>query len=424
MIRLRSLRSRITVLFVGSGLLLSTVFAVAAIMASNAIEMRFVADTLGEELKSYIQRVLSDQDATTLPHGLQGFVTPAGTTDRLPPYLHDRTPGIYEQYLGDKEYHIAVKDYEGRRFYLVHDATSIEHWEGYLYRLLITGIALFGLLGLAVGMWISHRLVAPVIRLANRIESLCPESPDASELARGHARDEVGYLAEAFEQYCQRIGAFILREQEFTANVSHELRTPLAVIRSTIELLQSQAGSNERLVASLERVQRAASQMSALMDAFLLLARESQARKAEVTTAHALEPVLLEVLDNRQPELAQRGIGLHVAVHGSPKAQAPRAVLNVVISNLVGNAIAYTREGRIEVTLTEHSVTVADTGPGIPLRDQAHIYERGFRGNQQDSGGAGLGLQIVKRLCERYGCRIQVDSTEGAGTTAVVTFSS
>jgi signal transduction histidine kinase len=99
---------------------------------------------------------------------------------------------------------------------------------------------------------------------------------------------------------------------------------------------------------------------------------------------------------------------------------APPAMVHMVISNLVENAVAHTEHGRIDVRLEPGRLIIQDTGQGIEPEDLQHLFERGFRGAQ--SRGRGLGLYLVQRITERLDWKISVQSTPGAGTRFEVMF--
>jgi signal transduction histidine kinase len=417
-----NLRTRVVVAFALTGALIGSLFAVAAYWVGGIIELRFIEDTLGEELSHYIDQIVVDPQARLIPTRLQGYVTASGEEDRLPVYLTGLSPGLHERYEGDREYHVAVQDRNGKRFYLVYDATHIEYWETLLQAMLPISALGITCLAFCLGRWLSARVLAPVTRLAKEVR-LLHDDPNAGHGISIYGGDEVGDLAREFDRLIQRLWAFAKREAEFTADVSHELRTPVAVVRTTTELLLSKSQIDERLRPPLNRLDRAGRQMSNLIDVFLMIARESEPSREEVADTWPLEPVIREILDARKEDLEHKRLTVELETNGHLEVTAPRVVLIVVFGNLLGNAITYTQNGRIRITLDEQGAAVEDTGVGIAEIDQPHIFQRAYRGRQPVKSGSGFGLAIVHRLCQRYGWRVGVDSTKGQGTRIWLAFS-
>lgn len=417
----RSLRTRVIVAFTLTGALLGSMFAMAAYMVSGAIERRFIADTLGDELAHYTGEIETDPTARPIPFQLKGYVSSPGSEQQLPAYLFDLVPGIHEISHEERVYHVAVQDNGDNRFYLVYDATRIERWEALLHSLLPISALAVTCLAFCLGTWLSTRVLSPVTKLAEEVK-LLREDPYAKPRIARYGDDEVGDLARAFERLIQRLWAFAKREAEFTADVSHELRTPVTVVRTTTEVLLSQAQPGERLHRPLLRLDRAGRQMSSLIDVFLMLARESEPTQEERAHTWPLEPVIREILDAREEDLKHKRLTVELEANDHPEVNAPRAVLIVVFGNLLGNALTYTRNGRIRIILEGGGAVVEDTGEGIAKDDEPHIFRRAYRGGEPPEQGSGLGLAIVYRLCQRYGWRIGVESTEGRGTRIWLAF--
>lgn len=417
-----SLRTRVIFAFALSGALMGSLFAAAAYIVGVLIEIRFIEDTVGEELSHYIDRVEKDPLAPLVFSRMKGYVTLHDGDSRLPTYLADLGPGIHERYVEDQEYHVAVQVRDGKRFFLVYDATHIEYWETLLHNFLFIGVLGITCLAFLLGRWLSARVLAPVTRLAEEVRQL-HDDPEATRRITSYGNDEVGDLARAFDQLIQRLWAFAKREAEFTADVSHELRTPIAVVRTTAELLLDQTQTDERLRPPLHRLDRAGRHMSNLIDIFLMLAREARPSGEETADAWPLEPVIREILDARKEDLEHKRLTVEVITNGDSRARAPRVVLIVIFGNLLGNAIAYTRNGRIRIVLDEQGAAVEDTGAGIAENDGPHIFQRNYRGQQPIEDGSGLGLAIVRRLCQRYGWRVEIESTESHGTRVWLAFS-
>src|SRR5690606_22405548 len=107
--------------------------------------------------------------------------------------------------------------------------------------------------------------------------------------------------------------------------------------------------------------------------------------------------------------LANKPVTVRADGQTDVRVDAPEAVLSVALGNLIGNACKYTGAGEVVVTVLADRVEVADTGPGITQEDADRLFERGYRGRSSEgSKGAGIGLAIVRRLCDLYGWRASI----------------
>jgi signal transduction histidine kinase len=103
---------------------------------------------------------------------------------------------------------------------------------------------------------------------------------------------------------------------------------------------------------------------------------------------------------------------------------APEAVLSVALGNLLGNACKYTTEGEVRVVVEADRVLIEDTGPGLSVEDAARLFERGYRGSYASgTSGGGIGLSIVRRLCDLYGWTVGIAPGAESGAVARLTFS-
>lgn len=287
--------------------------------------------------------------------------------------------------------------------------------------LVVALIVVFSLLSFFVGMWSSSRVIRPVLDLATRLRSLRSEE-NREPLAPHFSKDEVGELAAALDHYNNRVRDLIDRDRDFNADVSHELRTPLTVIFSTTELMLASANNSEKQTERLSRIRRAVLQGSQLIEALLLLSRHERARPndGELTSVLA---VIDEVVDSCQPMIQKKPVSIRVVVQANALVAAPRSVLAVVLSNLIGNACKYTLEGSIEVRICEHQVLIEDTGLGLGP-DPSSLFERGVRGPNATGIGGGLGLSIVRRICELYEWEVSLSPRQGGGSLAKLDFAS
>ena len=151
--------------------------------------------------------------------------------------------------------------------------------------------------------------------------------------------------------------------------------------------------------------------MQSLIEALLYLARGESKGPPEFC---ALNRIVTESTDMAAASMASSGVEMFVELEPVVVKGSPVMVASVV-NNLLLNAVNYTQRGTINVTLTRDTLTVRDTGIGIPPEDLGRIFERRYRGAQ--SRGLGLGLYLVSRICDRLGWRIETESRSGEGTT-------
>jgi signal transduction histidine kinase len=260
--------------------------------------------------------------------------------------------------------------------------------------------------------------MSPVSELAQRLrESGGSSQPEA--LATHFPDDEVGQLASALDDYATRLTDVVKRDREFNADVSHELRTPLAVIKGAVELSLSRPDLDDKTRSRLQRIQRAEMQCTDLISALLLLSRNE--RGAGSTN---VGKVTEQLLDAHRAQLGGKPLELRIEGGIEQRVDAPEAAVNVALGNLIGNAVKYTPSGEVVVRLLPCAVEVADTGPGLSAEDAARLFERGYRGTHAEhSQGGGIGLSIVRRLCELYGWSVQVRPGDVRGVVATLRFS-
>jgi len=225
-------------------------------------------------------------------------------------------------------------------------------------------------------------------------------------------RDEIHRLAVTLNTMLDRLEAARARQREFVADAAHELRSPLANMRTQLEVARHLGPAadwpavGEDLLADTKRLGR-------LVDDLLLLAR---ADAAPVPTRH--DPVDLAAV--ARDVAARFGEPVRVVGDGPVWTVGDEDELRRVVSNLVDNAVRYAATG-VEVGVGRDGatavLTVTDDGPGIPVADRARVFERFVRldparsrlrrtddaGWTPDSGGAGLGLPIVRELVRRHG---------------------
>lgn len=404
-------------------LLLVSLAVVGGILATNYVIQQVVTRQALREEAAYFRAHRAEDPSFPLPDtkNLTGYLDGAG----LPPRLRDLPAGFSEVVLEDRRPLVYVDEGDGGRLVLVFESQQVSglaFYFGVVPGILVL-LVLYGLLLFSYRL--TARAVSPVVRLAEQLEDhdLSREHHLRLDLTGVQPDSEVAILVDALERFGARVESFIERERNFTRDAGHELRTPLAVIKGTLDLLEQKPDPSPMERKALDRLRRTTDGMESMLETLLLLAREDEIRPT--TEPVSVNLVVREQLEDLEPLAAERGNRMHAVEEAELFLHAPPRVLAIVVNNLVRNAVNYTERGDIEATVTGTGVRVRDTGIGMTEAEVAKAFKPFFRGEGARSSrraGHGLGLSIVKRLCDQMGWEVAVESEPGSGTAVTVRF--
>jgi signal transduction histidine kinase len=264
---------------------------------------------------------------------------------------------------------------------------------------------------------------AAVIALADAVRGWDPNQPDASTfdpatLALDDA--DVAVLAKALHSFAARLEAFGERERNFTRDASHELRTPLTVIKVAADVLADEANLSNFAQRSIGRIRHSVREIEALIEAFLVLARESDTGLPEQD--FLVNDVVREEVDRYRDLLGTKPVQLQLDEQARFALHAPPRVFAVVIGNLLRNACLYTERGSIVVSIHEAEIRVTDTGCGMDEEDLARAFQPFYKGSRTGAQGHGIGLAVVRRIADRFRWPVELVSAPGRGTVATLRF--
>jgi PAS domain S-box-containing protein len=221
-------------------------------------------------------------------------------------------------------------------------------------------------------------------------------------------------------------------KDEFLGMVSHELRTPLTTMSLVLDRLRTEidASASDRPHALLGRMDRALRRLVELVESLLQFSRIERGGLRVDRRELDLQAEIAGLLDELRPTATHKGILLgFVAPTAVPPILSDPDLIRLILSNLVTNAIKFTDQGAVSVALTfgdrGHRIEVSDTGPGIPAKSQARVFEPFEQlepSNQKHRPGVGLGLALVKALTTALGGNVELQSEVGAGSTFAVHF--
>ncbi len=321
--------------------------------------------------------------------------------------------------VGYKTCYYAVRLSDGNVLRVSREVLSI--YASFDRMLLIIFLLIFVVLAVSVlfSVLLTRNLVRPIEEMARNLDEIDENIPypELEPFAR-----------KIKEQQLKKREVDRLR-REFTANVSHELKTPLTSISGYAEMIENGMAKPEDIKDFARKIHNEAGRLISVIGDIIQLGEIEEPGDIELAPVN-LSEIAAETVDSLS--FAAERSGVHIAFAGRTDCvvDGSRDMLGELMFNLCDNAIRYNKPGgSVQVTTASDGnvvvLTVADTGIGIPIEHQQRIFERFYRvdkSRSKQTGGTGLGLAIVKHIALKHGANIDVDSTEGEGTTLRVTF--
>lgn len=279
-------------------------------------------------------------------------------------------------------------------------------------------------LGLAVWLIISAA-VRPIVELGQQVSQRGPG--DLHPLEYDGAPIEVDPLVDRLNALFARIADSIESEHRFTSYAAHELRTPIAAIRAQAEVARDSREPDSRDLA-LDRVIEGCDRASRMVEQMLLLARIDERTGHGIAHSNRLDLAAARVIASLTPGALRQGVTLELATENEVTVAADRALLEVLINNLLDNAIRHGGPpGPVTVRCLQLAdvavLEVADRGPGVEDAELELLGNRFYRGAHAHGAGSGLGLSIVQRIAEVSGAEVSYRrGDDGIGLVIQVRF--
>jgi heavy metal sensor kinase len=280
----------------------------------------------------------------------------------------------------------------------------------------------------AGGSFLARKSLAPVVAMADRARRIGVENL-SDRLPVANPRDELGHLAETFNQLLGRLESSIVQQRRFMADASHELRTPVTTTRTAAAVALQQAHRDESEYRdTLKIVEEQAARLSRVVDDLFTLARADAGSYPIRAMPMYLDELVDEVVRAARVVAAIKGVAIESATVPSAAFTGDEELVRRMIRNLVDNAVHHTPAGstiRVELDQTDagYAIAVKDQGPGIPPEMRSQIFERFFRGEAASRssarGGAGLGLALARWIAHVHGGDVVVARSSPAGSTFV-----
>ncbi|WP_454254726.1 sensor histidine kinase [Pseudomonas sp. Marseille-Q8238] len=403
---------RIVIAFVLMTTLVSGAFSLSIVAIVHLIEEHLVSEEMERELDVVLHQDLKNNQAPRLDSSTRFY---ASNIDAyaIPPQYANLDEGFTEVVEGDEAYYVYTQIINDQRYLLVQEQHEFEKREQALFNVVLACFLLSVIGSLGLGWVMAKKVMTPVSKLAQQVRHRDQLLDLAPPLAPEYPDDEVGQLAAAFDGTLGRLRQSLERERLFTSDVSHELRTPLMIIANSCELLD-EAELPALQKDQLGRIERASKDMHDLVHTFLQLARNKDYQTFSASSS--LRQVAEEQIETWGPLLREKGLDFQVVNEGDDDGLYNPTLLRTVMANLLRNALHYTEQGFVRLTLKPAGFSVENSGTEIPEQQHEQIFQPFVRGEQARGEGLGLGLSIVKRICVHQGWQISLHNLPDTGS--------
>jgi signal transduction histidine kinase len=287
--------------------------------------------------------------------------------------------------------------------------------------------AIAGGLAVLLGVILARTLTRPLQELTTGTRAIA--EGDLSHRVPVRSKDELGQLAQSFNQMGEQLSHSQDLRRQMTADIAHELRTPISVILGHAEAVHD--GVLPPSGETFELVRDEANHLDRLVDDLRVLSRADAGELTIEPQLIQLDMQLEQIARAYRPTAASREVEIRVQVEeGTLEIPADPDRMAQVLGNLISNALQHSPEGSV-IQLSASRVGgniqigVADQGSGIPAEDLTRVFDRFYRtdaARNRYHGGSGLGLAIAKSLVEAQGGEIWAESTAGEGTKIWISF--
>lgn len=401
---------------------LASVYAARYVLGDILIK-RALEDEASHFWKRYEQDRSASRPAT---YNLTGYLLP-DDEESLPPKFAHMNSGFQEVADEDSDMYVVYSTANSnKKLVLVFIGQQVGKLALFFGMFPLAGVLIVIYLSSWLVYRFSSRAISPIITLSRDVEGLDPGSDDfATELKMvladyNDTDHDVRTLSAALSRLSDRIEAFVLRERNFTRDASHELRSPITVIKIASDLLLNDEGLSANNRRTIERIKTNAADMDELIQALLLLARESD--NALSMDSVCVNDVIGEEMERAGVLIENKPVTVSFKYDHELVTLASDKVVSVMIGNLIRNAYSYTDQGRVDISISGNCFTISDSGIGMSSDDIELMFKPFQRGQGKQRGGYGVGLTIVKMLSDRFHWPITINSELNKGTTVKVHF--
>lgn len=398
-----SLSQRLKLAYILSFLLISSISLILIFAVSKQIEDYIFEKQLASEIEQF---TLASMKSRTrhLPDNITLYNSKSELPNNLGQYIDEQTLGVFElDHPGEDDFHYGITHLNGQNLIFLFDVSGVELSEDVERK--VSQSIVIGFLVLLTVLYLSFQLILkralkPMYLLIQQVK-MRQENPDSSIKHIVPEDNELGLLNKTIVEYSECIEAFIQREREFTSFVSHELRTPVTVIKGALSLLQLNSDLVAKGKKPIDRIGRATQSMEDMIEMLLSLSREHNKIASVKTSLAELVPM---VIANLQDKAISKSMVIEIVGELSIEQSLEKIPAELVLTNLLRNALQHGYGEIIHLTTTNDTITIAN--------DVLSVEEADTRPSSNENN-YGLGSLIVERICKNQNWHFHQHSAEG-----------
>jgi signal transduction histidine kinase len=333
---------------------------------------------------------------------------------------------VEEGYFGEDSYRTLIYPivYEGESLGVIQLAFSIDQYEEILELSLIIIAILLPIsivISFILGYLLSESAFKPISKILAGMKDLTSSNLNTSVNISGNKHDEIVMLGNTFNEMVERIKSGVERQNEFIGNASHELKNPITRAVSTLDIaledIEEKVGREKVELAKGDLLD-----LSERINTLLSYAKLSSEWEINIVQVDVKEMVNF-ALNKLDKSIKEKNLVVDIEIEDNSYIFFSKQLFNVLIENIISNSVKYNKtNGSINVIVRERrnhlDIEIIDTGLGMSETDISHIFERFYRSerNMNSISGVGVGLSIVKSICDEHNIEIQIESVIGKGT--------
>ena len=411
--KLPNLRKRIIAGLIVYTLALSLAVGLNGFIINNNIEKLVWQSVLNIGIENFNQQFMH-QDANS--SDLYFYDETQG--DVIPDVFKGYKVGIHHEIkYKDRLYVIRVVEETPKLKILTLDITELQQQE---FRTALL-ILLLTIISIMLMTWVGYRqlgkLLDPLLILADDLSKMGPLKDHFDHETQHMQYYESYILTHAIQTYVEKSNKFLESEKVFFSTTSHELRTPLSVLYGAVEVLQHHPDVKPTLHPHLQRISNVVEDMEELITCLLFLARD-QDRLESYSEQLDLAQLVPTIVENHLGLCEGKKLELVNMLEQSFFIKAPPQLINIIISNLLRNAIENSDSGTIKIYRQQHHVIIEDPGRGMSMEELSSLYTQNAKLGNLNSGG--IGIPLILKICEHLGWQLQFQSKQQQGTIAIL----